>query len=211
VKELLRHNAVNVNAVSNGGQTPLSYARSRAYNEVVTLLLGHKSINIGEKNSSAHTPDVGTKLLTDRGESEFDKNALLLKQDMTGSQENDAKLLRSGEYDGRKSDNVSNQLPTRHLVHGLVHQQLHRECETVSKHPPQDDRNITSQIDSQQDSFPVDLDSIISRHFEAMNCDSMGEVQLSEEEVRFLCTRSREVLMSQPSLLELEAPIKVCG
>jgi serine/threonine-protein phosphatase PP1 catalytic subunit len=26
-----------------------------------------------------------------------------------------------------------------------------------------------------------------------------------------LCTKSREIFISQPNLLELEAPIKICG
>ena len=34
---------------------------------------------------------------------------------------------------------------------------------------------------------------------------------LSEEEIRALTRRSREIFMSQSSLLELEAPIKICG
>ena len=37
------------------------------------------------------------------------------------------------------------------------------------------------------------------------------QVQLTENEIRSLCHASREVFMSQPTLLELEAPIKICG
>lgn len=37
------------------------------------------------------------------------------------------------------------------------------------------------------------------------------QVQLSEEEIKQLCCVSRDVFLSQPNLLELEAPIKVCG
>ena len=33
----------------------------------------------------------------------------------------------------------------------------------------------------------------------------------TEAEIRGLCIKSREVFMSQPILLELEAPIKICG
>lgn len=36
-------------------------------------------------------------------------------------------------------------------------------------------------------------------------------VQLSEEDIKHLCHKSREVFISQPNLLELEAPIKICG
>jgi len=36
-------------------------------------------------------------------------------------------------------------------------------------------------------------------------------VQLSDNEIRGLCLKSREIFLSQPILLELEAPLKVCG
>ena len=34
---------------------------------------------------------------------------------------------------------------------------------------------------------------------------------LSENEIKLVCTRARPVLLEQPMLLELEAPIKICG
>ena len=36
-------------------------------------------------------------------------------------------------------------------------------------------------------------------------------VNLSEDDIKHLCTKSREIFIGQPNLLELEAPIKVCG
>ena len=36
-------------------------------------------------------------------------------------------------------------------------------------------------------------------------------VQLTEQEVRGICVKSREIFISQPVLLELEAPIKIGG
>ena len=36
-------------------------------------------------------------------------------------------------------------------------------------------------------------------------------VQMSENEVRSLCLKSREIFLQQPILLELEAPLKICG
>lgn len=36
-------------------------------------------------------------------------------------------------------------------------------------------------------------------------------VQLAEHEIRSLCIKSREMFLSQPILLELEAPLKICG
>lgn len=37
------------------------------------------------------------------------------------------------------------------------------------------------------------------------------QVELTEKQIMWLCTTSREVFLSQPILLELEAPIKICG
>jgi serine/threonine-protein phosphatase PP1 catalytic subunit len=37
------------------------------------------------------------------------------------------------------------------------------------------------------------------------------QVDLSEAEIKMLCLRSRDLLIGQPMLLELEAPIKICG
>ena len=36
-------------------------------------------------------------------------------------------------------------------------------------------------------------------------------VNMTESEVRGLCLKSREIFLSQPILLELEAPLKICG
>lgn len=36
-------------------------------------------------------------------------------------------------------------------------------------------------------------------------------VQLTENEIKGLCLKSREIFLSQPILLELEAPLKICG
>lgn len=34
---------------------------------------------------------------------------------------------------------------------------------------------------------------------------------MSEQEVRGLCLKSREIFLQQPILLELEAPLSICG
>jgi len=36
-------------------------------------------------------------------------------------------------------------------------------------------------------------------------------VNLTEQEIRYLCTESRKIFINQPILLELEAPIKIVG
>jgi serine/threonine-protein phosphatase PP1 catalytic subunit len=57
----------------------------------------------------------------------------------------------------------------------------------------------------------VDIESIIQRLVtwkEKQNKEGSG---LSELEIKALCVQSREIFMSQPMLLELQAPIKIVG
>ncbi|XP_010792409.1 serine/threonine-protein phosphatase PP1-beta catalytic subunit-like [Notothenia coriiceps] len=57
----------------------------------------------------------------------------------------------------------------------------------------------------------LNVDSLISRLLEVRGCRPGKIVQMSESEVRGLCIKSREIFLSQPILLELEAPLKICG
>lgn len=54
------------------------------------------------------------------------------------------------------------------------------------------------------------LDDIINRLLEVRGRPGK-QVQLSEAEIRHLCLKSKEILLQQPNLLELDAPIKICG
>lgn len=58
---------------------------------------------------------------------------------------------------------------------------------------------------------PAVLDDIIRRLLEVRLARPGKQVQLSETEIRQLCVASREIFMQQPNLLELQAPIKICG
>ncbi|KAH7650409.1 hypothetical protein FG379_003481 [Cryptosporidium bovis] len=57
----------------------------------------------------------------------------------------------------------------------------------------------------------IDVDSIIAKLLEVRGSRPGKPVQLTEKEIRGICIRSREIFMSQPTLLELDAPIKICG
>ena len=57
----------------------------------------------------------------------------------------------------------------------------------------------------------LDVDSIIERLLEVQGARPGKLVNLSENEVRLLCSKSREIFLSQPIFLELEAPIKIVG
>ena len=58
---------------------------------------------------------------------------------------------------------------------------------------------------------PLDIDSVIERLLEVRGTRPGKQVNLTENEVRSICLRARDIFMSQPVLLELEAPIKICG
>ena len=55
------------------------------------------------------------------------------------------------------------------------------------------------------------VDGMIAKLLEVRGKKPGKNVQLSEEDIKHLCHKSREVFISQPNLLELEAPIKICG
>jgi serine/threonine-protein phosphatase PP1 catalytic subunit len=55
------------------------------------------------------------------------------------------------------------------------------------------------------------VDSILEKLLEVRGQRPGKPVTLSEYEIRWLCTNAREIYMTQPVLLELEAPIKICG
>lgn len=57
----------------------------------------------------------------------------------------------------------------------------------------------------------LNIDNILQRLLEVRGSRPGKNVQLSENEIRGLCLKGREVLLSQPILLELEAPLKICG
>jgi serine/threonine-protein phosphatase PP1 catalytic subunit len=57
----------------------------------------------------------------------------------------------------------------------------------------------------------IDVDNIIARLLEVRGNRPGKQVNLTEAEIRGLCLKSREIFISQPILLELEAPIKIVG
>ena len=55
------------------------------------------------------------------------------------------------------------------------------------------------------------VDAMITKLLEVRGKKPGKQVNLTEDEIKYLCTTSREIFISQPNLLELEAPLKVCG
>lgn len=56
----------------------------------------------------------------------------------------------------------------------------------------------------------AELDDVIKRLLEGCGAGKQ-QVQLSESEIRQLCVDGRRIFLSQPNLLQLNAPIKICG
>ena len=57
----------------------------------------------------------------------------------------------------------------------------------------------------------VDIDKIIEKLVDVRGSKPGKLVNLLESEIRGLLLKARDIFLSQPMLLELEAPIKVCG
>ena len=57
----------------------------------------------------------------------------------------------------------------------------------------------------------LNLEKIIDKLLSACGPTSAKNANLTEEEITFLCVEAREIFMSQPIFLELEAPLKICG
>ena len=57
----------------------------------------------------------------------------------------------------------------------------------------------------------IDIDKIISKLLAVRGCKPGKQINLTEQEIRGLCSKSQEIFINQPMLLELEAPLKICG
>jgi len=57
----------------------------------------------------------------------------------------------------------------------------------------------------------LDVDGVIDKCLEARGAKPGKLVQVSEGQLKALCTATREVFLSKSALLELEAPLKICG
>ena len=57
----------------------------------------------------------------------------------------------------------------------------------------------------------LDVDLIIDKLLEARYLEPNTEIDLPEEQISLLIDEATRIFMSQPMLLELSVPIKICG
>ena len=55
------------------------------------------------------------------------------------------------------------------------------------------------------------VDAMLTKLLEVRGKKPGKNINLSEDDLKYLCAQVREIFISQPNLLELEAPLKVCG
>jgi len=59
--------------------------------------------------------------------------------------------------------------------------------------------------------YKLDVDKVIVSLLEVRNARPGKTVKVPESDLRALCLKAREMFLGQPMLLELEAPLKICG
>ncbi|UJR26858.1 hypothetical protein I4U23_008169 [Adineta vaga] len=61
------------------------------------------------------------------------------------------------------------------------------------------------------DNTKFNLDSILTRLLKARAYQPGTLVEISENEIRELCSKARDIFLQQPVLLQLGTPVKICG
>lgn len=200
VKLLLEYKCINGDSKDKYSQTPLLWASEKGHEAVVHLLLEHKDVDPNSKDKDGQAPlswaarnrhEAVVKLLLERDDVDTDSGDL---------------------YDGRTP--LSHATERGHKAVVLLEHEGIDEFGAVDKTqqdlPSQENQEVTIHKTSQNIPSGVDLDSVIDRLLEVRGSRLGKQVKLLEKEIRYLCTTAREILISQPTLLELEAPIKVC-
>lgn len=57
----------------------------------------------------------------------------------------------------------------------------------------------------------VNIDLLIEKLLAAKDNRGAKQVRIKEEDIKYICKTSQEIIKQQPTLLEITAPIKVCG
>lgn len=65
--------------------------------------------------------------------------------------------------------------------------------------------------DKKAKELDIDVEVIIEKLLACKDYKPGKQANITEQEIRGLCIKAREIFINQPILLELEAPLKICG
>lgn len=95
-------------------------------------------------------------------------------------------------------------LSGEHLLSGLEESDFAQANDAAPGTPPLKRRKV--------DGLDVDIDDILDKLTVVRKRHPAGQfVRLDEGTVNYLCDKARDIFMEQPMLLELEAPLNLCG
>ncbi|KAI5449044.1 type 1 serine/threonine-protein phosphatase catalytic subunit glc7 [Naganishia albida] len=83
---------------------------------------------------------------------------------------------------------------------------------TLEAATPNVDREERRAVTERDNFFlKYNIDTILKKLLAARTSPTDININLARDEIVYVCMAAREVLLSQPSLVELEAPVKICG
>jgi ankyrin repeat protein len=232
IKLLLESNRIDVNSMDTYGRTALSYAAANGHEAVVKLLLAESRVNINARSSRCSQTPLSwaaqnghvelVKLLLGNGgvdiSSEDEYGRTLLSWATQSGHEAVVRLLfdRESVHDNSQKQNrtllgwATAGRHTKVAVPLLEHKRVERFCgvdsipQNISSHNPGGTKHKAV-----QNTWLIDLDLIIDKLLRARESNGK-QVPLQESEIHYLRKTAQEIFISQPVLLELDAPIKVC-
>lgn len=83
--------------------------------------------------------------------------------------------------------------------------------EGESGHSPSSPGAPGTPSDQPPEATTLDIDALIEQLLEVRSSQPGQLVSLKESEITSLCNHARDVFLDQPTLLEIEAPVKICG
>jgi serine/threonine-protein phosphatase PP1 catalytic subunit len=187
-----------------GGEQPISSSSNAQTDNLETI--EQESLN------SVSVPDIPRVISTStvvsslRPPSPSPSVAMVLtrhsKHDTNSSLKQDMEEV-GNSLDGASDGSQTSSVPEQEKIHGptLV------ENDNPGTSSVQDRLQVPPNMDAIKD---LDLDDIISRLLDSPQ-PAKRRLLVSHKEIFAICTASREILLSQPMLLEVKAPVKIVG
>jgi serine/threonine-protein phosphatase PP1 catalytic subunit len=72
-------------------------------------------------------------------------------------------------------------------------------------------RNLDFLFSKGMTKMDFNIDAVIERLISGKQYKQGKQIRLTEEEIKYICKEAQEIFKQQPTLLEVSAPIKICG